>query len=87
MPETELIGLTEHSLKNICREAIRSHLLQMSEVNLFVRVPSLPLPKALQSYLLYDQALDDVVKETDESSGEAGSASESDESSAESGSE
>ena len=45
--------------------------------NLFIRVLRLPLPKALQSYMLYDQALDDVAKETDESSAETGSASES----------
>ena len=41
-------------------------------MNLFIRVPSLGLPKAVQSYLLYDQTLDDVAEETDESSAEAG---------------
>ena len=57
IPEPEL------SLKNICRESIRNHLLQMSNVNLFARVPKLPLPKALQSYLLYYQALQEEEEE------------------------
>ena len=66
---------SELNLKNICRGNIRQHLLKLlSHENLFVRVPRLPLPKALQSYLLYDQTLDDVAEETDDSSAEAGSA-------------
>ena len=55
----EAIREPERSLKNICREAIRNHLLQMSKVNLFVRVPRLGLPAILTDYLLYDQTLDD----------------------------
>ena len=46
------------SLKNICRETIRKHLLQMSDVNLFARVPQLSLKRELTSYLLYDVTLD-----------------------------
>ena len=43
-----------------------NHLLKLDpHENLFVRVPRLPLPKALQSYLLYDQTLDDVAEEID----------------------
>ena len=49
----------EISLMNICRETIRKHLLQMSDMNLFVRVPRLPLPRLMTSYLLYDVKLDD----------------------------
>ena len=45
-------------LKDICRRAIREHLLQMSRVNLFVRVPYLGLPPSLAKYLLYDVSLD-----------------------------
>ena len=42
-----------------------NHLLKLDlHENLFVRVPRLPLPKALKSYLLYDQTLDDVAEET-----------------------
>ena len=53
-------------LSHLCRETIRNHLLKLgSHENLFVRVPRLPLPKALQSYLLYDQALYDVAEGTD----------------------
>ena len=66
------------NLMNICRESIAEHLLKLDwHTHLFVRVPRLPLPKALQSYLLYNLTLDDVAEETDESSAEAGSASES----------
>ena len=48
----------EISLMNICRETIRKHLLQMNDVNLFIRVPRLPLPKLIMSNLLYDVTLD-----------------------------
>ena len=47
----------EICLMNICRETIRKHLLQISQVNLFVRVPRLPLPRLMTSYLLYDVKL------------------------------
>ena len=40
-------------LKDICRRAIREHLLQMSRENLFIRVPHLGLPSLLAEYLLY----------------------------------
>ena len=76
--EEDRCGYNEFSLRNICRKSIRNHLLKLDlHENLFVRVPRLPLPKAIQSYLLYDQALGDVAEETDESSNEPGSASES----------
>ena len=48
----------EISLMNICRETIRKHLLQMSSINLFIRVPRLPLPRLMTSYLLYNVTLD-----------------------------
>ena len=48
----------EISLKHICRDSIRKYLLQMSDVNLFVRVPKLPLPERMMSYLLYGQTLE-----------------------------
>ena len=44
----------EINLKTICRETIRKHLLQMSQVNLVCTVPQLPLPRLITSYLLYD---------------------------------
>ena len=40
------------NLKASCRKAIRKHLLQMSNIYLFVRVPELGLPILLQEYLL-----------------------------------
>ena len=48
----------EISLKHICRDSIRKHLLQIGDVNLFVRVPQLPLPERMMSYLLYGQTLE-----------------------------
>ena len=45
-------------LKDICRRTIREHLLQMSRVNLFVRVPHLGLPSLLAEFLLYDVSLE-----------------------------
>ena len=59
---------TEISLKNICRETIRKHLLQMSDVNLFVRVPLLPLPRLMTSYLLYDVTLEEEDSEDNNNS-------------------
>ena len=45
-------------LKDICRRAIREHLLQMSRVNLFVRVPHLGLPSLITDFLLYNVSLE-----------------------------
>ena len=45
-------------LRNICRRTKREHLLQMSQVNLFARVPHLGLPTSMAKYLLYDVSLD-----------------------------
>ena len=41
------------SLMHLCRESIRKHLLQMSKVNLLVRVPKLGLPSKMTQYLFY----------------------------------
>ena len=50
----------EQSLKHLCREAIRNHLLSLdSHTHLFDRVPKLGLPKSLGAYALYNQSLDD----------------------------
>ena len=46
------------SLLNICRETIRKHLLQMSDVSLIYRVPKLGLPCLMTSYLLHDVTLE-----------------------------
>ena len=43
----------EMSLKHLCRESIREHLLQMSKVNLLVLVPQLGLPSKMVLYILY----------------------------------
>ena len=46
-------------LKHLCREAIRKHLLNMSQVNLFARIPQLELPSIINDYLLYGVNLED----------------------------
>ena len=47
-------------LKNICRKAIRKHLLELDpHQNLFDRIPKLGLPLSLTSYLLFHLSLDD----------------------------
>ena len=54
-------------LKNICREAIRKHLLKLDlHSNLFSRIPELGLPSILTEYLLYNQSLDDDDDEEDD---------------------
>ena len=44
---------------SICRAAIRTCLLEVDSVNLFVRIPSLKLPSLLTEFLLHDVSLDD----------------------------
>ena len=41
------------SLMHLCRDMIRTHLLEISNVNLLVRVPKLGVPSQLVEYLLY----------------------------------
>ena len=52
-PESEL------RLSHLCRASIRKHLLQMSNMNLFARVPKLGLPKPLQNYVVFSEILDE----------------------------
>ena len=49
-------------LSHLCREAIRKHLLQMSNLNLFRRIPRLVFPHHLREYLMYYVSIDDAVK-------------------------
>ena len=44
----------EMTLRHLCRESIRKHLLQISKMNLLVRVPKLGLPSKMTRYLLYE---------------------------------
>ena len=50
---------SELNLSHLCRVSIRKHLLQMSDMNLFARVPKLGLPKPLMKYLLFTEILED----------------------------
>ena len=67
-------GLTksELSLKGICRQAIRKHLLNVNpRINLFVRIHTLELPWTLPGYLLYNVSLDSqTVMESDDHHGD-----------------
>ena len=45
------------TLKGLSRETIRQHLLQLSPVNLFCRIPQLQLPDLITAYLLYNVSL------------------------------
>ena len=48
----------ELDLRDICRKAIRGHLIKMSPaMNLFIQMPRLGLPKSVTSYLLFDISL------------------------------
>ena len=58
------INSTNLSLKRMCREAVRKHLLNVDpHENLFVRIPQLGLPSILSEYLLYDVSLDDELED------------------------
>ena len=66
--ETKVRKVTEYlkpcadiSLKNICREKIRKHLLQINQVNLIYKVALLPLPSLMKSFLLLDVTLDEEL--------------------------
>ena len=65
LDETEVEHIPEYlkptdevSIMNICRGAIRKHLLQISDINLFPRIPKLGLPSVMSQYLLYNVSLD-----------------------------
>ena len=58
LPDYLLERHSNFSLKNVCREAIRKHLLYINQhLNLFMRNPQLGLPTRLAHYLLYDEEL------------------------------
>ena len=54
-------------LKDMCRHAIRKHLVEIHpHENLFVRIPKLGLPDIVTKYLLYNMSVD----ESDDSDGD-----------------
>ena len=57
---------TKLCLKYLCREYIRQYLLQISPVNLLVRVPQLGFPSIITDYLLYEVRLDDSEDDDDD---------------------
>ena len=59
-PEYLLGTEMEANLKNLCRDRIRTHLLNLGpHLNLLLRIPKLELMFGLASYLLYDVSIDD----------------------------
>ena len=57
-PEYLDLSELELCLKHICREAIRSHFLEINpHLHLFDRVPPLGLPTSLSEYILYHVSL------------------------------
>ena len=57
-PKYLLQRLSTDTLKDVCREAIRKHLLDINQhLNLFMRIPQLGLPTRLTNYLLFDEDL------------------------------
>ena len=59
-PEYLLGTEVEMSLKNMCRENIRKHLINLDpHLNLLLRIPKLGLIYGLASYILYDALIDD----------------------------
>ena len=65
-------------LKDICREAIRNHLLKLDpHTHLFGRVPRLGLPAALTDYLLFNMSIERNSEVLSESESESASESES----------
>ena len=57
----KLLPSEQMGLMHLCREAIREHLLQMSKMNLIVRIPELGLPSQMVDYLLYGVTLSDIM--------------------------
>ena len=57
IPDFLLYNDLDLCLNHLCREAIRKHLLQMSQVNLFIRIPELGLPSLIIDFLLYGEEL------------------------------
>ena len=53
------LNTPEFCLMDMCRISIRKHLLRLSQVNLYYRIPRLGLPPLLEHYLSYGIALDE----------------------------
>ena len=57
---TDYLKPPELSLKHLCRETIRRHLINIDpHQNLFGWIPQLGLPPSLAIYLMYNMSLDD----------------------------
>ena len=52
------LNTPDFCLTDMCRITIRKHLLRLSQVNLYLRIPRLGLPPLLERYVLYGIALD-----------------------------
>ena len=64
--ELEVKQEVQLNLKHLCRKAIREHLLRISDMQLFITVPTLGLPWNITDYLLYNKTLDDDDDDNDD---------------------
>ena len=61
--KSDCLNIKQPTLKHLCRETIREHLLKLDRhENLFTRIPLLGTPKLITYYLLYHVSLDDDGK-------------------------
>ena len=62
--KSDCLNIREPTLKHLCRETIREHLLKLDlHENLFMRIPLLGTPKLITNYLLYHVSLDDNMQD------------------------
>ena len=56
-----LLRMSQRSLRltDMCRDRIRKHLMELNNVNLFVRVKQLGLPVSLASFLVYNVSVEE----------------------------
>ena len=57
MPNELVTEINEKSLRNFTREAIRNHMIYLTNNNLFSQVERLPLPQFIKEYLLYNTSI------------------------------
>ena len=62
--KSDCLNIKEPTLKHLCRETIREHLLKLDfHKNLFMRIPLLGTQKLITNYLLYHVSLHDNIQD------------------------
>ena len=57
MPNELVTEINEKSLRNFTCEAIRNHMIYLTNNNLFSQVERLPIPQLMKDYLLYNTSI------------------------------